>query len=79
MEAYLPPKSRWSILIELHGIKPCHRYEATSHYYYYIITIIIIYFNCKWVYTRWQSYYNKTHTQITQRSNETQHTKLHTQ
>jgi hypothetical protein len=42
----------------------------------------IIYFNCKWVSTLWQSYYNKTqHTshKITQRSNETQHTNLRTQ
>jgi hypothetical protein len=25
------------------------------------IIIIIIYLNCKWVFTRWQWYYNKTH------------------
>jgi hypothetical protein len=31
---------------------------------------IIIYFNCKWVFTRWQWYYNKT-----QHTNNTHHTK----
>jgi glucan phosphoethanolaminetransferase (alkaline phosphatase superfamily) len=33
-----------------------------------IIIIIIIYFNCKWVFTRWQWYYNET-----QHTNNTQH------
>jgi hypothetical protein len=51
--------------------------------------LFIIYFNCKWAFTRWQWYYNKTQrhnaqmTHITQNntppSNKTQHTKLHKQ
>jgi hypothetical protein len=35
-----------------------------------IIIIIIIYLNYKWVFTRWQCYYNKT-----QHTNNTYHTK----
>jgi hypothetical protein len=35
-----------------------------------MLVIIIIYFNCKWVFTRWQWYYNKT-----QHTNNTHHTK----
>jgi hypothetical protein len=34
------------------------------------IIIVIIYFNCKWVFTRWQWYYNKA-----QHTNNTHHTK----
>jgi hypothetical protein len=37
------------------------------------IIIIIIYLNCKWGFTWWQWYYNKT-----QHTNNTHHTKLHT-
>jgi hypothetical protein len=47
-----------------------------------IIIITIIYLNCKWVFTQWQWYYNKTqdtNTHVTQnntpRSNRTLHTK----
>jgi hypothetical protein len=32
--------------------------------------LFFIYFNCKWVFTRWQWYYNKT-----QHTNNTHHTK----
>jgi hypothetical protein len=40
--------------------------------------VLFIYFNCKWVFTRWQCFYSKTqHTKNTQPSNKTHHTKLH--
>jgi hypothetical protein len=39
----------------------------------YLFIIIFIYFNCKWSFTRWQCYYNKT-----QHTNNTHHTKQHT-
>jgi ABC-type proline/glycine betaine transport system substrate-binding protein len=44
------------------------------------IIIIIIYFSCKWVFTRWQLYYNKPqHTKTTQtkQSTHTQYDNIH--
>jgi hypothetical protein len=34
--------------------------RACFRYLFHIIIIIITYFNCKWGFTRWQWYYNKT-------------------
>jgi hypothetical protein len=39
-------------------------------YIIFIIIIIIIYFNCEWIFSRWQWLYNKT-----QQTNNTHHTK----
>jgi hypothetical protein len=55
--------------------------------YYYKRLLLFIYVNCKWVFIRWQWYYNKTqhtnkHTshKITHHAQtKTQHTKLHRQ
>jgi hypothetical protein len=35
-------------------------YLSYWEYIIIIIIVIIIYFNCKWVFTRWQWLYNKT-------------------
>jgi hypothetical protein len=41
------------------------------YFYRFLKLCIIIYFNCKWVFTRWQWYYNKT-----QHTNNTSHTTM---
>jgi hypothetical protein len=80
--SYLSVKILSCILIEtLIGVnsfkwrdKPstiCYRGVFCFIYYYFIV--FIIYFNCKWVFTRLQWYYNKTH-----HANNTNHTKQHT-
>jgi amino acid permease len=49
--------------------------HTKQHVNAYIVMIrnIIIYFKCKWVFTLWRWYYNKT-----QHTNNTHHTKQHT-
>jgi hypothetical protein len=65
----------------------CWAFSAVSSYhciiyYYFIIIFIFMYFDCEWVCTRWQWYYNKT-IHITQNntphSNKIQHTELQKQ
>jgi hypothetical protein len=64
---------------EMGGHESCTRTLSSQNVI--IIITVIIPLNCKWVFIRWQWYYNKTeytNTQITQnntpRSNKTQHT-----